>query len=568
MESPVSAERNGAGGVPPAELAELRRLLFGKEHEGLDELRARFGDRERFAEELAGLLPELLARREQPDARLGRALSPTFEMLLRESARRHPEVMRDAVFPILGPAIRKAVSAAIAGLAQSINRTLEETVSVRSMRWRFQAWRTGRSFSDIVLLHSLLYRVEQVFLVHRESGLLLAHVSAQDAPPTAPDLVSGMVTAIGDFARDSLGSGDGELSSFRVGDLTMLVEGGPHAVVCVAVRGVPPGDLQALLVETVEDVHRELASPLAAFDGDATAFRRAEPLLERCLRQQRRPTRRSPVGWVLMGSAAAALVVGAVWWWSQRSARDALWQSYLERVAQEPGLLVVDQQRDAGVYRLVGLADPLAADPAQLLADAGLDPARVSMRWEPYAAAAFLSARARRLLEVPDSVRLDVRGQTLVLTGHAAPQWVAEAERRAPLLGATDVDSSGLVSVDLDELRVYQKRANALVPAFGDGVTVLDYERLRPVADLLAAAERLARQAGGGLAVTVSGYGDTGDAEAVALVTARRRANFVRRTLEELVEWSATVFEAEARGDFGGAGSVRFELQWRAEAGR
>lgn len=63
--------------------------------------------------------------------------------------------------------------------------------------------RTGASFAEVVLRHTLLYRVEQVFLVHRESGLLLHHLTAQSIAAQAPDMVAGMLTAIQDFARDS-----------------------------------------------------------------------------------------------------------------------------------------------------------------------------------------------------------------------------------------------------------------------------------------------------------------------------------------------------------------------------
>ena len=50
----------------------------------------------------------------------------------------------------------------------------------RSLKWRFEAWRTGRPFAEIVLLKTLVYRVDQVFLIHKETGLLLQHVVADE----------------------------------------------------------------------------------------------------------------------------------------------------------------------------------------------------------------------------------------------------------------------------------------------------------------------------------------------------------------------------------------------------
>ena len=89
------------------------------------------------------------------------------------------------------------------GMVQRLNRALEESLSVKSLRWRLEARRTGRPFAEIVLLKSLVYRVEQVFLIHRESGLLLQDAVAQSVVAQDTDMVSGMLSAIRDFITDS-----------------------------------------------------------------------------------------------------------------------------------------------------------------------------------------------------------------------------------------------------------------------------------------------------------------------------------------------------------------------------
>ena len=42
----------------------------------------------------------------------------------------------DALFPVMGPAIRKAISEALSGMVQSMNRTLEHSISVQGLKWR------------------------------------------------------------------------------------------------------------------------------------------------------------------------------------------------------------------------------------------------------------------------------------------------------------------------------------------------------------------------------------------------------------------------------------------------
>ncbi len=222
------------GDVSVRELSELRDLLFGAERRQLDELRRRLDTAELTPEELAEKLPQAIVQRSARDRQLGIALAPTVENAIRESVRRNPREIATAIFPVLGPAIRKAIAETMSGLVNTINRAIEHSLSPQGIRWRIESWRTGVPFAQIVMRHALVYRVEQVFLVHAQTGLLLAHVP--DGSLGDADLISSMLTAIGDFVNDSFESKKtGELRAFAAGDLTVLVEPGPQANIAAVV---------------------------------------------------------------------------------------------------------------------------------------------------------------------------------------------------------------------------------------------------------------------------------------------------------------------------------------------
>src|SRR3954447_20782462 len=109
-------------GDRPDDLAELRELILGPERRRLEELERRL-EAGITREQLAELLPEAIALRSGRDRQLGRALAPTVESAIGESVRRNPRPIATAIFPVLGPAIRKAIAEALAGLVASINRT-------------------------------------------------------------------------------------------------------------------------------------------------------------------------------------------------------------------------------------------------------------------------------------------------------------------------------------------------------------------------------------------------------------------------------------------------------------
>src|SRR5215470_1442498 len=157
--------------------SELREILVGPERKRLRDLQARLDDPHSQTKLVSNVLADAISLRAD-DPHLNRALSPAVERAINNSVRRNAKPLADALFPVMGPAIRKAISHALAAMVQSLNQALEQSLSWRAIRWRIDAWRTGKPFSEIVLLHTLLYRVEQVFLIHRQTGLLLLHVTA------------------------------------------------------------------------------------------------------------------------------------------------------------------------------------------------------------------------------------------------------------------------------------------------------------------------------------------------------------------------------------------------------
>ena len=190
---------DGASEAEPAgELAELRTLIIGPEQRQLRALQARLDDPGRQARDVSEVLPEAVLLRKH-DPHLTRALAPTIEEAITASVRNNPHPLADALFPVIGPAVRKAIAASLSAMLESLNRTVEHSVSWRAIRWRITALTTGKSFAEVVLLNTLVYRVEQILLIDRRSGLLVQHVTSDPRAAEDADMISGMLTAIRDF---------------------------------------------------------------------------------------------------------------------------------------------------------------------------------------------------------------------------------------------------------------------------------------------------------------------------------------------------------------------------------
>jgi OOP family OmpA-OmpF porin len=274
---------------------------------------------------------EAIVHRASQDEKIARALAPTVEKAIESSIKRHRKVLVDVLFPVMGPAIRKAVTAAIQGMVQSFDRTLEYSLSPRGLRWRLEALRTKKPFGEVALLHTLLYQVEQVFLIDRKSSLVIQHVVSRDVKTHDPDLVAGMLSAIRDFVHDSFHLEKEEsLDALSLGsDRTIWVEQGPQALLAAVIRGIPPSEVRLTLRETLDSIHLEHGEALEDFDGDSTPLEVVRPDLENCLqaRYKPKPKRAFPLFWAISGTAVA--LVGLLLFLSIRGHRR--WSHYLGR---------------------------------------------------------------------------------------------------------------------------------------------------------------------------------------------------------------------------------------------
>ena len=513
-------------------IPELRRLVLGRRRaEVLDGLLD--GVTEQDAESVSKVLPDAVRIRAREDSDLADALSSTIEQGLTTSVQRNPKPVADAIFPIIFPAIRRAIQHAMASSMQTINQSLNYGVSLKGLKWRVEGWRSGLSFGEVVLKHTLRYRVEQVLLVHRETGLLLEHVVAPEVEAADADLVSAMLTAIGQFVEDSFQVDDDDaLDAIQMGDLTVWVEPGPHAVVAAVIRGQPPESLREVMVEAVETVHRRFSGPLRRFEGDAAPFAETQPVLERCLETEYREEagKTSPLVWIIL-----LLVLVGLGWWIFSSVRTSQRDNaYLEALAAAPGIEVIKSERNGGQLQISGLRDPLSDDPASMLDDANLEPDDVAAQWSPYISVdgELVGRRAAAALGAPETVSFRVDGEGALIGEGVAPRlWIAEARRMALLI-------PGVAQADFSQIKTPLQAASERLESLslrigGNGVYVAEGQdaAMDAVAEAVRSLSAASEEADGPVVLEIVGHTDNVGGQGDNLALSRRRADAARAQL-------------------------------------
>ena len=511
--------------------AQLRSIILGPEQRKLRALRKHVLDPTTQTRDVSRVLPDALQLRAR-DPQLMRALAPSVEDAITASVQKNPQALADALFPVIGPAIRKAVAHTFDAMIDSVNQSIERSVSWQAVQWRLAAWRTGKPYAEVVIANTLDYRVEQIFLIHRETGLLLQHVAINLRSGQDADQISAMLTAITDFARDSFHVDRADsLESLRVGELAVTIVQGPHAILAAVVRGSIPPPVRASFETALESVHRQFGPALQTFSGDATAFEPARPLLEAGLVSQRRRKEQRPSyrGWAI--AAAAVVVALGIWLYADMRERQR-WNAYLERLTAEPGVVLLASGKRDGAYFVTGLRDPLARDPAEFVAAANIAPDSVRSRWEPYQALhpPFVTARAALLLRPPPGVSLRYDQGLLTASGSAPQQWIDDTERLAPAIAGVrqfkfDGESAEARLIgEIERARIgFAKGQSAIDPVQQPALDAL-ITQLQQLNAGLASSRRSA-------VVEILGYASSDGPEALNVALSQARADRVHLAL-------------------------------------
>lgn len=238
------------------------------------------------------VLTEALHDRQKKDGSVNKILLPLVEDSVQHSVTHHSDKLVSSLYPLMGSLVRKSVTAFLTDFMEKTNQLIDSSFTVKGLKWRFKAHQAGVSFSEYVASKTFVYRVEHVFLIHRETGLLLNSVDLNKAGKSDADLISAMLTAINDFVGDSfIESKDGikeQLQTVTTDNFNLLIKPGPSALVVAAVTGNPPQQVNDQLQLTLEDIHNLYNDELNQFKGDNQSFINAENILRDCLLSQQK----------------------------------------------------------------------------------------------------------------------------------------------------------------------------------------------------------------------------------------------------------------------------------------
>jgi len=442
-----------------------RITLLEKGLARIQDLETFLNDAEKRIKEMATYLPRAIreateAKKVDQDAQTPQSeqqielidslLSPVEECL-RRSVNQDAHNIANALFPVMGPAIRRSINETFKSIVQAVNTSVEHSLSPQGLAWRLESMRSGKSFADIVLKNTLAYRVEQVFLIHRESGLLIQHLTQDASEMGDSDAISAMLTAIQDFIRDSFSKQKNEeLDTVEIGDYNVWLERGPLAILACVIRGVTPNEeLRIEMRNLLEKLHIRYAQPLAQFSGDGSTFDTSRISLHSLLKSEEKESITAKKGklskpfFILLGVLFLFSCVGGYFYLSHQYLLDR----YINALENTPGIVLFSVKTGWSQIDLRGLRDPIAQDPIEIAQTIGLDEKYIKAQWTAYQDLnpLFVEQRIRKWLKPPDTVQIVMQQGTLYVKGYADSEWIKKLNDNLIMI-------SGMSSINLSEL--------------------------------------------------------------------------------------------------------------------
>lgn len=223
----------------------------------VEQLFKRAGTEERFRDSVAVVLDKALEDAElRNHDQMSRALAPLVVQTIKTELKNSQDELVDIMFPITGRMVKSYLAAEMKKLSESVNNRIDQN----PMMLRLRAIASGKKVRDLAIAETQRLSVDEVYLIRRGSGELLAHWPQSSTTMSNADVhMSGVLSAINDFASSAFDSDGGSFQSFRYEDFDVYMRASPVYLLAAKCSGIAPSGIDAIFdeafLETLERVN-------------------------------------------------------------------------------------------------------------------------------------------------------------------------------------------------------------------------------------------------------------------------------------------------------------------------
>jgi hypothetical protein len=233
-------------------MSQLKDILLRDDRSTLLELQRTLNERELLEQKISPILEDHIEflRKNFP-----KEYTLIVNKMVEQKIKSSQSEIVDAIYPVLGTMITKFINFKFQELKDSIDAQItgiKQTYNpVTWLRNRF----SGVKESDVILANIDNAVLEEIFIIERNSGLLLG--TATLYPSVDRDVIAGMLTAIKAFVEDAFNRDKEDLEMIQYGTYKIVVENFPSYYFAAAIKGsistTEAGELRGKMIDFIKD---------------------------------------------------------------------------------------------------------------------------------------------------------------------------------------------------------------------------------------------------------------------------------------------------------------------------
>ncbi len=127
--------------------------------------------------------------------------------------------------------------------------------------------------------------IDDVFLLYRRDGVLIKHETRRLRPDIDTDILSGMLTAVQQFVKDSFrGDENEELNEMTVGQMHILIGRGKYLILAATITGGDVDSMTGQIGKAIRDMEEHHWDQLEDWEGDMEISKSLAPYLKKLIR--------------------------------------------------------------------------------------------------------------------------------------------------------------------------------------------------------------------------------------------------------------------------------------------
>lgn len=190
------------------------------------------------------------------------SLGPVITQTLKEEIENSKEQVVEALYPIMGKMIKRYIQHEIEMLSENINKKVNNTFSLISLKRKVRARFTGVRESDLMISEIDAPLVNELFVIQKGSGLLLGNYS--NTSRVDKDMISGMLTAIKSFVEDAFDGGEQDLESIEYELYKIHIQNFHTYYIAAVISGTYSRNFENILENKLLKLSKSLSSSIAS----------------------------------------------------------------------------------------------------------------------------------------------------------------------------------------------------------------------------------------------------------------------------------------------------------------